>query len=280
MSINITVSVEDSRYNIPVIGLGTPYFYLIHILTLFCTICSITSAVIILVISFRSKTARTFFKSWSKCERFIVYLALCDGFPSLVAFMDHIQVTIAKDHVHPIELCEFYGFIIFLFCAAQMLLVSLIAINTFALMEFRKNTDLGKCDWKLHFLIFGFPFFGCLGVTFADDIGPMGAMCGVVGKISCLFFSAIPILVIMTLNTVLYTLTWYKIRMETKRINGTIDSKCPDKKATQAARTMSLFVFLIKWWAVAVYGTWKVAVDDVPVEMLIIAMMFANTGVF
>ncbi|XP_061173388.1 uncharacterized protein LOC133182556 [Saccostrea echinata] len=273
-------SVEDSRYNIPVLGLGTPYFYLIHCLTLICTICSITSVLAILVISFRSKTARTFFKSWSKCERFAVYLAFCDGFLSLGQFMDHFQMAIAKDHVHPIELCEFYGFVTFLFCAAQMFLVSLIAINAFALMKFSKNIFLGKYDWKLYLLMFGIPLFECLGATFTDEIGPMGAMCGVAGNISFLFFSTIPVLIVMTLNTALYTLTWYKIRMETNRINSTIGNTNPDSKATQAAKTMSLFVFafLIQWWAVAIYGTWKIAVDDVPVEIFIIAMMFANTG--
>ncbi|XP_062603155.1 uncharacterized protein LOC134264919, partial [Saccostrea cucullata] len=175
MNFNITVSEEDTRYNIPVVGLGTPYFYLIHILTLTCSVCSITSVLTILVISFRFKTAHTFFKSWSKCERFAVYLALCDGFLCLGQCMDHIQMVIAKDHVHPIELCEFYGFITFLFCAAQMFLVSIIAINAFVLMKFSKNIFLGKYDWKLYSLMFGIPFFECLGATFADEIGPIGA---------------------------------------------------------------------------------------------------------
>lgn len=165
----------DWRYNVPVEGLGTVYFYIIHSVALTCILCSFVSAVAVIVSSFRSKSARTFFKSWSKCERFVVYLALCDGLFNLAHFMDHFHMAVTKDNVHPLELCEYYGFIIFLFISAQMILVSLIAINAFALMKFSKNIGLGKYDWKLLILTFGFPFLECLGVTIAGEMGPTGA---------------------------------------------------------------------------------------------------------
>ncbi|XP_061173386.1 uncharacterized protein LOC133182554 [Saccostrea echinata] len=271
--------VEDFRYKVPVVGLGTHNFYLIHSSALICIVCSFVSVVATLVVSFRSKSARTFFKSWSKCERFVVYLAVCDGFFNLVHFMDHFHMLTAKDHVHPIELCEYYGFIMFMFISAQMLLVSLIAINAFALIKFDKNIDLGKCDWKLLSLTFGFPFVECLGITIADEMGPTGVSCGVAGEISLLFLSTIPVLTVLTLNSFLYSLTWYKIRTETKKLAVTIGNK-DDRKALQAARTMSLFVFafIIQWWAAAVYGAWKQVDGNVPLGVIVPAVTFSNIG--
>ena len=44
--------------------------------------------------------------------------------------------------------------------------------------------------------------------------------CGVAGKFSFLCLSTVPVLAVMTINIVLYTLTWYQIRTETKRLSG------------------------------------------------------------
>jgi hypothetical protein len=166
----------DWRYNVPVVGLGSSYFYIIHFVALACILCSLVSAIAVIVASFRSKSRNSFFKSWSKCARFVVYLALCDGCFNVAHLMDHFHMVISKDNVHPLQLCEFYGFVIFLFVSAQMVLVSMIAINAFALMKFSKNIYLGKYDWKLLLLIFGFPFLECLGVTIAGEMGPTGAL--------------------------------------------------------------------------------------------------------
>ncbi|XP_062595501.1 uncharacterized protein LOC134256848 [Saccostrea cucullata] len=283
MSLNKSLTnkhhIQDLRYNVPVVGLGTQTFYLVHSSALISIVCSFVSVVVTLVLSFRSKSARTFFKSWTKCERFVVYLAVCDGFFNLIHFMDHFHMALAEDHVHPIELCEYYGFIMFMFISAQMLLVSLIAINAFALIKFGKKIDLGKYDWKLLSLTFGFPFVECLGITIAHEMGPTGVSCGVAGEISLLFLSTIPVLTVLTLNSSLYSLTWYKIRAETKKLAATIGNK-DDRKALQSARTMSLFVFvfIIQWWAAAVYGTWKQFNDNVPLGIIVPAVTFSNIG--
>ncbi|XP_062595460.1 uncharacterized protein LOC134256815 [Saccostrea cucullata] len=271
----------DPRYDVPVVGLGTASFYVIHSLALTCILTSLFSAISIIVASFCTRSARTFFKSWSKCERFVVYLAFCDGFFNLAHFMDHFHMAIVKDHVHPIELCEFYGFIVFMFISSQMFLVSLIAINAFALMKFGKNINFGKYDWKLLLLTYGFPFVECLAVTIAGEMGPTGAYCGVAGDVSSLFFSAIPVLIVITLNIILYTITWFKIRSETKRLAGTIGEKAnSDRKSAQAAKNMSLFVlvFIIQWWALVVYGAWQMAVENVPLEMFLLVTTFSNIG--
>jgi hypothetical protein len=166
----------DWRYNVPVVGLGTSYFYIIHSVALVCIFCSLVSAIAVIVASFRSKSRSIFFKSWSKCARFVVYLAICDGLFNVAHFVDHFHIVVTKDNVHPMQLCEFYGFVTFMFVSAQMVLVPMIAINAFALMKFSKNIYLGKYDWKLLLLIFGFPFLECLGVTTAGEMGPTGAL--------------------------------------------------------------------------------------------------------
>lgn len=157
-----------------VVGLGTPNFYRIHYLAIVCLLCSLFSVIAVLVVSIRSKRICSFHQSWSKCERFAVYMAICDGFYSVVHLMDHTQVVITKSHVHPIELCEAYGFIIFMFVSAQMVLTSLIAINAFVLMKFGKNVDLGLYDWKLLVVTYGLPFLECLVITLTGEMGPTG----------------------------------------------------------------------------------------------------------
>ncbi|XP_052701482.1 uncharacterized protein LOC128178388 [Crassostrea angulata] len=278
---NASTSVVDSRYDIPVAGLGTPAFYVIHSMAITCILISLFSAIAVIFVSFRTKSAKTFFKSWSKCERFVVYLAFYDGLFNMVHFMDHFHMAVVKDHVHPIELCEYYGFIVFMFISAQMLLVSLIAINAFVLMKFSKNLDLGKYDWKLLLLTFGFPFVECLIVTVVGKIGPTGASCGVTGRIPTLFLTTVPVLIVITLNSVIYTLTWSKIRAETKRLEGSIGEKAnSDRKSTQAAKTMSLFVlvFFIQWWAAALYGIWMMAAKTVPFAIFLLVTSFSNIG--
>lgn len=171
---NNTKNTDLLHYMIPVVGLGTANFYRIHYLAITCLVCSFISVIAILAVSFRSKKVRSFYNSWTKCERFVVYMALCDGFYSVVHLMDHIQVTITQSHVHPLELCEVYGFVIFMFASAQMLLTSLIAINAFVLIKFGKNVNLGRYDWKLLLLTYGVPFIECLGIILAGDMGPTG----------------------------------------------------------------------------------------------------------
>lgn len=83
-------------------------------------------------------------------------------------------MVVVKDYVYLIELCEYYGFIVFMFIFVQMLFVLLIVINVFVLMKFGKNLDFGKYDWKLLLLIFGFFFVECFIVIVVGKIGLMG----------------------------------------------------------------------------------------------------------
>jgi hypothetical protein len=173
---NTSDSFDKKRdgYDLPVYGLSTGTFYYLHVPALFCIVCSITCVFIAIIMSFRQKDYKAFF-SWTKSERFVIYLAICDGGFNTFHSMDHMQYVITKDHVRPIELCEFYGFMLAEFVVAQILMVNVVAINAFRLMVFRKNFNFGKNDWRLLVWTFGLPFVASTVVAVTGQLGPNGS---------------------------------------------------------------------------------------------------------
>ena len=125
--------------------------------------------------SFTAKSRREFFDDRQKRNRFVVYMAFCDGLFNVCHLADHFHVLIGKDHVYPKKLCVFYAFDLLETMLAQNLLVNVIAVNAFALMYFNYNLSFGKWDWRLHAWIFGVPFACAVGATAADTLGPSGA---------------------------------------------------------------------------------------------------------
>ena len=82
------------------------------------------------------------------------------------------------------------------------------------------------------------------------------------------------------MNTILYFLTWKRIRDETKQIRYTLSKKSAKMRAShRAAKAMSLFVaaFFIQWWAMAVFGIWALA-GDVPQVIFHLVTTFSNLG--
>ena len=157
-------------YDLPIEGLGNGQFYSLHISALSCIFVSLSCAVAVVITSFRLQSVRTFF-SWAKSERFVVYLALCDGLFNVAHSLDHAHILISKTHVYPKQLCEFYGFVLVEFITAQTLMVNLVAINAFMLMYFSINIDFGKNDWKILLYAFGLPF---VIATIAGSLGTLG----------------------------------------------------------------------------------------------------------
>jgi hypothetical protein len=170
-NISIISSELKDGYDLPVYGLDNGLFYYLHVPALLCILCSFTCACTVIILSFRYKDYRKFF-SWTKSERFAVYLAICVGGFNTFHSMDHMQYVITKDHVRPIELCQFYGFMLAEFVAAQILMVNVIAINAFILMVFKKKINFGKYDWRLLVWTFGLPFVGSTAVAVTGQLGP------------------------------------------------------------------------------------------------------------
>ncbi|XP_052796549.1 uncharacterized protein LOC128228987 [Mya arenaria] len=274
----------SNGYDLPVYGTQNDTFYGIHIPALICIVTSFTCAIIAIVLSFRSKSHRTFFTGWLKSERFIVYLAVCDGLFNTAHFTDHLHIVIVRDHVYPRQLCEFYGFTLVEFITAQNLLVNVIAVNAFMLMYFDKNIYFGRYDWRLLTWTFGTPFVGATIAEALGQLGPNGAYChfdGVKGKIVGLVFTTVTILLILLMNSVLYTLTWRRIQKLTRSADQSHHSMTSTRRASiRSAQSMSLFVlaFFIQWWTMALYGTWNIFTDNVPQPLFHLVTIFVNLG--
>ena len=161
----------ESGFDLPVVGLSNGLFHYVHVPALICMFTSFVCVMAILVTSFRFQSYRTFF-SWNKSDRFVVYLAICDGMFNFSHSFDHAQMLITKHHVMPVQLCEFYAFMLIEFVTAQNLIVNVIALNVFLLMYFGININFGTYDWKLLLYAFGVPF---VGGTITAALGLLGS---------------------------------------------------------------------------------------------------------
>ena len=165
----------SSGYDLPLYGIDNGQFYYIHIPALICIFLSLLCAIFVLTASFKAQNITTFFL-WTKSERFVVYLAICDALFNICHSMDHLHLVISKNHVYPKGLCAFYGFMLAEFITAQNLMVNVVSINAFVLIYFRKKIDFGKWDWKLLLWTFGLPFMGAIIAGSADTLGPNGTL--------------------------------------------------------------------------------------------------------
>lgn len=167
--------IKNSGYDLPVYGLDNGQFFVIHVPALVCIFLSLICASTVLILSFKKRRSKSFF-SWSKSERFVVYMAICDGTFNIAHSFDHLHIVISQNHVYPRELCELYAFMLVEFITAQNLMVNVVAINAFVLIYFNRNIDFGKYDWKLLVWIFGVPFIGVTCAAFSGQLGPAGAL--------------------------------------------------------------------------------------------------------
>ncbi|WAR00175.1 hypothetical protein MAR_024547 [Mya arenaria] len=273
-------------YDIPVYGLNNGTFLAIHIPAILCIVTSFTCAVTSVVLSFRHRNYKSFFRQWSKSERFVVYLAVCDSLFNVSHFADHLHIVIVRNHVYPKELCEFYGFNLALFITAQNLMVNVVAVNAFMLMYFDRDINFGRYDWRLLTWMFGAPFLGATIAGIFGQLGTNGSFCyfdGIKGRITNTFFTTVPLLIVLVMNIVLYILTWNQIRKQCNDIKVSLGPMPASMRAShRAARAMSLFVaaFFIQWWAMALYGIWGLGTDDVPQPIFHFVTTFSNIGGF
>ncbi|XP_062593175.1 uncharacterized protein LOC134254654 [Saccostrea cucullata] len=274
-------TIVKDGYDLDVYGLDTQWFLFIHIPALCCIFLSLFTASAVIIASFRSQT-RSFF-SWTRSERFVVYFSLCDAFFNLTHSMDHLQMVITKGHVYPRELCEFYAFFLCGIIAVQLLMTNVAAINAFGLIYLQKQFKLGKYDWKLLLYTFGVPFVMSLCAVSLGYYGPSGSYCAfdaVKGTLASIFFVTVPITTVLVINVVLYTLTWWKIHVESKRIKAMLGTEAQTVRASyNAAKLMSLFVtvFFIQWWALGIVSVWQ-NFSKVPQEFFTVIVIFTNLG--
>ena len=178
------VNEPRDGYDLPVLGLDNGTFYTIHVPALVCISLSLISVALTFIMSCKRTHAKkdtmansqnkiAFYK-WSKGERFVVYLCICDGLFSIFHFVDHTYILATKYNVYPKALCRFYGFMLVEFIGAQIFMVNLIAINAFLLIFFRRNLDFGVYDYKLLIWTFGMPLVAGAVCVGTEALGPNG----------------------------------------------------------------------------------------------------------
>lgn len=163
-----------SLYNITVLGLDDGTFYPLHISAIVCMTCSFFASIIVTVTSF--KTHNKNFYAWSRSERFVVYLALCEMSFNFIHMFDHVTMLMEKDHVHPLELCQFYAFLMVLLMTTKNLILVIIAINAFLLIRFQNQMEFGVKDWGLYVFVLGGPAVICTIALSLKQFGPAGAL--------------------------------------------------------------------------------------------------------
>ena len=166
---------KGNGYDTELYGLNNGRFLAIHVPALICIFLSLISAVVVIVTSFTHQKISTYF-SWTKSERFVVYIAICDGLFNVCHSMDHLHILVTKNHVYPPALCSFYGFMLAEMITAQNLLVNVVSINAYLIVYFRKNIDFGKYDWKLLIWMYGVPCVAGLIAVSSDTMGPNGVL--------------------------------------------------------------------------------------------------------
>lgn len=95
-----------------------------------------------------------------------------------------------------------------------------------------------------------------------------------------IFFTTVPLLLILVSNTVMYVVSWFRIYTETREIKSSLGKSSRAIRAShKAAKTMSLFVtaFFVQWWALAVYGLLQL-IGSVPAIMVNLVTTFSNIG--
>ncbi|XP_071138805.1 uncharacterized protein [Mytilus edulis] len=283
MQMNITSA--GSGYDNPVFGVGHNCFNVIHVTAIVCLLLSLSSAVGVIILLYKSRAEKSFMKG-RKHERFLLYRCICDISYSFVHTSDHAQTLITEDHVRPSGLCTLYAMLIVITCISETLFSLASAFNAFLSVYFRKNVNFGNKDWKLILLLGVRPFLVVVIMTSLHVFGPNGFFCafdsvkGVTANavMSTGFTSAI-----LVANTTFYVLTWYRIYTETKELKTQLDKKGSTRRATlKSAKAMCLFVvvYIIQWTPLSVNGTWQL-ISDVPFGLFLAVVIITNlSGVF
>lgn len=268
-----------SMYNVTLLGWDDGTFFPLHITAIVCISCSFIASIVVTVLSFKTHKKR--FYTWSRSERFVIYLAICEMSFNFVHMFDHVTMVIEKDHVHPLELCQFYAFLMVLLVTTKNLILVVVALNAFLLIRFQCQMDFGIRDWRLCVYVMAFPIIVCTVAVSLQLFGPAGAFCIVKPGLATLLMTIVPFILILLVNTTLYLLTWFHIRRDAHQIRSVIGEQAQSGTAyVKAAKTMTMFVavFTVQWWAVTVYGIWQIITNDVPSIVYIFVVVFTNIG--
>ena len=168
---NETVMEEVSQ--IVVIGWPSYEFYLIHGTGLVFLAVSIIFSCGVLAYMLRPGRTISFYSELIG-ERLVVYLAICDLLYSVSHSMDHVAMTILKEHP-PEIVCTIFGAILNEFAMAQSLMITYVAANAFSMVVMERKINTGVYDWRLLVAVFGIPAAGVVVIGSFGFYGPSGA---------------------------------------------------------------------------------------------------------
>ena len=121
-----------SSESVPLFGYPGPMFYIIHIVAI--TSCSISALSSASVISFlfivEKKSLKRNFYRWSRGERLVIYIAICDLAFSVTHTLDHAYILAAKAHPGDI-LCQFFAFLVIHTFTGQWFVIFYSALGAF-----------------------------------------------------------------------------------------------------------------------------------------------------
>ena len=107
---------------------------------------------------------------------------------------------------------------------------------------------------------------------------------GVKGKEAELMTTTIPLAVLMCTNTLLYFMTWYKLRKDEPRFIPTTTAhgrkSSVSRGSRRAVKNMTLFIvaFVMQWLPLVVYGICVQTSDVVPSPIFHCVTFFSNIG--
>ncbi|XP_014677077.1 PREDICTED: uncharacterized protein LOC106816943 [Priapulus caudatus] len=107
--------------------------------------------------------------------------------------------------------------------AQKPCMVNVIAFNCFILIVFGKKLRFGPYDMWLLLWTFGAPFLGSVINVSLGYLGPNGVFCYFdvkLGALAGIFYTTVPLLLVLLLNTLLYIGTWKNIRNQALQIKG------------------------------------------------------------
>ncbi|XP_021358188.1 uncharacterized protein LOC110453526 isoform X2 [Mizuhopecten yessoensis] len=270
-----------SAYDLELFGINDGSFVLLHSLAITCLGLSILSALCVIVASTMDRGLKGIF-SWTKSERFVFYLACTETILGITHLLDHSQILITRDHVRPAVLCQAYGFVLYTFVFAELFTVNIIAVTIFFIIYLRKKVEYGSRDWKVFLWIFGLPFTSAVVLASMGQFGTNTTFClfDAVRGTTSNSVVAIPIIVILITNTILYGLTWHRIRSETRDIEVSLGPRVEaTSRSHRAARNMLLFlvVYFIQWWPASVLSI-LVLFPNPPSILTYLVATFSNIG--
>ena len=166
---------SNDSTSVPVLFLGHPSFYWVHISA--ATSCSISvmfsASVLVSFLCSARKSSRSFWRM-TIGERLVFYLVVCDIGFSISHGTDHTMMMITGRHA-PEPICTIFSFLLHEFCVAQSLVVNLAAVVAVVMLVRERKVEFGKFDWCLISYAFGIPLIIGVLATVLGYFGPSGA---------------------------------------------------------------------------------------------------------